>query len=452
MGQIEDAIDRARKKGDGKSGPWKFIALGEPPLGILFHYNTPIFRVNLKTGVGEVGANAWGSVSDQSGIRKAAMHLSRVLGIEVKGLLKKEILDARDRARRSGLAFSNPLPKYPVGKSRAYSIDAGHSHIGKGLIYCKEFKDAAPPVLTHSRVKCALCGKTIQSATNPRKVSHSEFKENLLGASYRVKALKFLMANQGWQSFDPSAYGVAEALEAKGLVEIARHKKPANWQVRFLKGNPSRKPLTARSRRSLKNPPAAQIREAAKALVSGRVVTPETARRIVSETLTYGLDHLPGRARDMMKSALSYLPRQNPVPSYAMLLRTKLNQGYSEAEARGMAERELEQANIFLRMPRRNPGHGRRVATGGVTSPRLIYGRASTLSFGPDGKIKQMTSRKTSGPYKGKDFVHEFKPGVKHIGLPRGTKVSTPDGQSFNLKTRTALMVGPKNLWADFAA
>lgn len=57
-------------------------------------------------------------------------------------------------------------PRHPSGKSGAFALDKDHVHIGKGLIYCKEYQDSEAPLTTHSRVKCALC-KRVLSGVNP---------------------------------------------------------------------------------------------------------------------------------------------------------------------------------------------------------------------------------------------------------------------------------------------
>lgn len=270
-------------------------------------------------------------------------------------------------------------PRTPAGRSGAYAIDTKHAHIGKGLIYCEDVGDAAAPIITHSRVKCRLCGKTIQSAHNPFTLP---------------KARK----------------------PFQGAAVLHRPHSTARMRRSF-KRNPVVNPG--------KSPAAHMLREE---MMEGK--TPAAALRAVARRLA-------GR-----------IPRAALLGAFKAV-REELLGGFEGnrshmAEWAGMAGMRMGGYRKFSR----NPARG----ASAVESPRLIYGRASTLSFGPDGKIKQMTSRKTSGPYKGKDFVHDFKPGVKHVGLPRGTAVRTPDGKVFKLPTRTALMVGPKNLWADFRA
>ena len=124
----------------------------------------------------------------------------------------------------------------------------------------------------------------------------------------------------------------------------------------------------------------------------------------------------------------------NPVPSYAMILRRKLAKGHSQEEAEELARRELQQANIFL-------SEGRKKNPVCKNGPVKIYGQTEKIFM-----------KKTAGPYKGQKFVHDFKGGVRQIGLPRGTKVQFPDGRSARLTTRSVLLDGKKDLWRNFAA
>lgn len=53
--------------------------------------------------------------------------------------------------------------------------------------------------------------------------------------------------------------------------------------------------------------------------------------------------------------------------------------------------------------------------------------------------------------YHGQEFMHKWEtPGTKILGLPTGTKIELPDGNAFELTTRSVLMDGKKDLWDDF--
>jgi hypothetical protein len=369
MGQIESAIDAARRSGHGKSGPWTFDVTGG--FGILTHYGTGIFRINLQTGAGEVGAGAWGSVSNQTGIRKAAQHLSNVLGgqVSIKSLAKKEIIAARERARSKGEAFSNPK-----------RLAAGHSLLDDGKIYCAWQGVQAPPVITHSGVKCSFCGKTVQSMHGPSK--------NPGG--------RRLPAGSGWtmaitDSFD---YPTVSLKGPKGEVEYVQFtdEDPEKW-------------------------------------AHGHRVPPKV-KRLAALMLKHRA--VPKFFNNPKKRKT----KKNPVPSYALLLRQALAKGHPFDEAEDIANRQLQQAAVFLSVPytesrRRNPASG----------PTRIYGRTEKIFM-----------TKTEGKYKGQRFVHSFKPGVEQIGLPRGTVLKFPGGKTSRVTTKSVLMTGKKDIWGNYPA
>jgi hypothetical protein len=200
----------------------------------------------------------------------------------------------------------------------------------------------------------------------------------------------------------------------------------------------------------------------------------------------------------------------NPVPSYAMILRRKLAKGHSQEEAEELARRELQQANIFLSEGRKkNPApvfHWTKyntkietwferdrahvelrnlkgttiiewwddavqeAVTDGFLNPRDWHGSAveyaNSIGAKPRrknpvrkngpvkiyGQTEKIFMKKTAGPYKGQKFVHDFKGGVRQIGMPRGTVVKFPDGRTARLTTRSVLLDGKKDLWRNFAA
>ena len=117
-----------------------------------------------------------------------------------------------------------------------------------------------------------------------------------------------------------------------------------------------------------------------------------------------------------------------------MILRRKLAKGHNQEEAEELARRELQQANIFL-------SEGRKKNPLRKNGPVKIYGQTEKIFM-----------KKTAGPYKGQKFVHDFKGGVRQIGLPHGTKVQFPDGRTARLTTRSVLLDGKKDLWRNFAA
>lgn len=386
MGQIESAIDAARRSGHGKSGPWTFDVAGG--FGTLIHYGTPIFRVNLSTGAGEVGQGAWGSVSDQTGIRKAAQHLSNVLGgtVSVKALAKKEILGARDRARSKGSAFSNPA---------ARRLDSVHALMPDGKIYCADQGDQAAPVVTHSGVKCPFCGKTVQSMHGPSK-NPTGLQASSPG---KIPSRGKVIREDGTTVFVYHSFTQLRNQLWKREIRDWATIGGMGWTIVPLRGsNPSRKHISADIR--------------------------------AFDRVTREMKAL--KARDVKELRR----KKNPVPSYALLLRRALAKGHPYEEAQDIANRQLQQAAEFLRVPytesrRQNPAHG----------PTKIYGRTEKI---------YMT--KTDGPYKGQRFVHSFKPGVEQIGLPRGTKLTYPGGRSERVTTRSVLMTGKKDIWGNYPA
>jgi hypothetical protein len=55
--------------------------------------------------------------------------------------------------------------------------------------------------------------------------------------------------------------------------------------------------------------------------------------------------------------------------------------------------------------------------------------------------------------YPGEEFVHHWEsPGTRILGLPRGTRLQTPDGNAFELTSRSVLMDSRKgkDLWDEF--
>lgn len=55
----------------------------------------------------------------------------------------------------------------PTKRTGTVRLDAGHVVLPRGKIYCREYWDSEDPKITHSSVKCALCGKTVQTSRNP---------------------------------------------------------------------------------------------------------------------------------------------------------------------------------------------------------------------------------------------------------------------------------------------
>src|SRR4029077_10589218 len=83
-------------------------------------------------------------------------------------------------------------------------------------------------------------------------------------------------------------------------------------------------------------------------------------------------------------------------------------------------------------------------------NPSSISLNRPTQIYGETHKIQM---RKTAGDIKGPGgtfFEHDFKKGVKQTGLPAGTIIKCPGGQSFKLSTRCVILHGSKHLWGLF--
>lgn len=312
-------------------------------------------------------------------------------------------------------------PRFPTGMSRAYFLDDDHAHIGQGLVYCRNVGDSAPPRVTHSRVRCGLCGQILQSAVNP------------LGKRNPAPTYEGLVANF-----------IRKGHPAPLARELAEREMA---QVRIFMTEAKR----GQGKKFSKNPTAARLREAAGALVKSRVLTPDTARRVVGEALTYGLDRLPERTQVLVKSALSYLPRENPNKKgkwrfwHLYLGKRYAEQVASDIEKTyGYKTRVTDDGYPFWRVEvfhTKSWWKRHKINPPSKSSPVKIYGRTEKIFM-----------KKTSGPYKGQRFVHDFKGGVEQHGFPRGTVVQCPNGKSFKLTTRSVILTGKKDLWRNFPA
>ena len=308
-----------------------------------------------------------------------------------------------------------------------------HTVLGDDQIYCEWQGAASAPVITHSGVKCEFCRKTLAGL-------HSSARENPMPKD----------------SFSGS-WVVTEKLTGKVIGEFFNQKTVEKINTK-------------------------------KYLVE---TAGQYLGRINRESRGKGLIH-------------------NPVPSYAMILRRKLAKGHSQEEAEELARRELQQANIFLSEGRKkNPApvfHWTKyntkietwferdrahvelrnlkgttiiewwddavqeAVTDGFLNPRDWHGSAveyaNSIGAKPRrknpvrkngpvkiyGQTEKIFMKKTAGPYKGQKFVHDFKGGVRQIGMPRGTVVKFPDGRTARLTTRSVLLDGKKDLWRNFAA
>ena len=73
----------------------------------------------------------------------------------------------------------------------------------------------------------------------------------------------------------------------------------------------------------------------------------------------------------------------------------------------------------------RSTNPSRKRSKGRMPTPRLS--RYSKLRVNPKGRtliygrVLKIFARKTTGPYKGQDFVHTFKPGARMWGMPDGS-------------------------------
>lgn len=291
-----------------------------------------------------------------------------------------------------------------------------HAVLGDDQIYCEWQGAASAPVITHSGVKCEFCRKTLAGL-------HSSARENPIPKD----------------SFSGS-WVVTEKLTGKVVGEFFNQKTVEKINTKKYLVETAGQYLGRINRESRRKNPIAR---------RGVKLSPESYGGFsVYDDMTGGAVILSDGRRLDLRSGKIYRQRlgrgkgliHNPVPSYAMILRRKLAKGHSQEEAEELARRELQQANIFLSEGRKK-NYPRKSNPLQRNGPVKIYGQTEKIFM-----------KKTAGPYKGQKFVHDFKGGVRQIGLPRGTKVQFPDGRTARLTTRSVLLDGKKDLWRNFAA
>jgi len=307
----------------------------------------------------------------------------------------------------------------------AKRLDKFHTLLRDEQIYCEKYGEAAPTKITHSAVKCALCGGVLAGL----RYVGGEFKSN----PWTGKPELIL-----WGYHKSISYVPVKLSEFSKSEQKRREKE--GWKTAVYAKGDEPIGLIAQARREA--------------------------------------------AKDLMK---------NPVPSYAMILRRKLAKGHNQEEAEELARRELQQANIFLSEGRKkNPigfphlmevlsvakefgitkqealtiirkrdkairerGYGPHATLRKILKDRRTFKKNPVCKNGPVkiyGQTEKIFMKKTAGPYKGQKFVHDFKGGVRQIGMPRGTVVKFPDGRTARLTTRSVLLDGKKDLWRNFAA
>jgi hypothetical protein len=349
-----------------------------------------------------------------------------------------------------------------------------HAVLGDDQIYCEWQGAASAPVITHSGVKCEFCRKTLAGL-------HSSARENPIPKD----------------SFSGS-WVVTEKLTGKVVGEFFNQKTVEKINTKKYLVETAGQYLGRINRESRRKNPIAR---------RGVKLSPESYGGFsVYDDMTGGAVILSDGRRLDLRSGKIYRQRlgrgkgliHNPVPSYAMILRRKLAKGHSQEEAEELARRELQQANIFLsegrkkNYPRKTQivykkfliskdwdtgifkiiQNGEiigkfpsmreaKTAIDRVVSGKSIFYHTSAWKSNPlrrngpvkiYGQTEKIFMKKTAGPYKGQKFVHDFKGGVRQIGLPRGTKVQFPDGRTARLTTRSVLLDGKKDLWRNFAA
>ena len=320
----------------------------------------------------------------------------------------------------------NPETARRVGGGTA---GARHTILRNGWIYCEEQANSAAPVHTTSSVKCALCGETLAGLHYVGGVSDNPVPSDAYSGSWIITRRK-------------TGEVIGEFFNKK---EVERF-------------------------------------------------DPKTC---LIETAGQYLGRLN---RDIKK---------NPVPSYALMVANAVRKGHPLEQARELAARELEQAAIFLREPRRKnplgsvvwkspgkvlgefklwPGFFRsrqeairkaqelarvyrvtsRVVVGingyydveTDTTPRRknpVVGSRKNLSLNSPtqiyGQLDDIRMRKTAADAKapgGRKFEHKFSKGVKAVGFPRNTVLTTPDGKQMKATRRVVVLTAKKDLWGLF--
>ena len=361
-----------------------------------------------------------------------------------------------------------------------------HAVLGDDQIYCEWQGAASAPVITHSGVKCEFCRKTLAGL-------HSSARENPIpkdSFSGSWVVTEKLTGKVVGEFFNQKT--VEKINTKKYLVETA-----GQYLGRINRESRRKNPI---ARRGVKLSPESYGGFSVYDDMTGGAVILSDGRRLDLRSGKIYRQRL-GRGKGLI---------HNPVPSYAMILRRKLAKGHSQEEAEELARRELQQANIFLSEGRKkNPApvfHWTKyntkietwferdrahvelrnlkgttiiewwddavqeAVTDGFLNPRDWHGSAveyaNSIGAKPRrknpvrkngpvkiyGQTEKIFMKKTAGPYKGQKFVHDFKGGVRQIGMPRGTVVKFPDGRTARLTTRSVLLDGKKDLWRNFAA
>ena len=327
----------------------------------------------------------------------------------------------------------------PTKRTGTVRLDKAHVLLPHGKIYCREYGDSEIPLVSHSRVKCALCGKTVQTSSNPRRNPARYYPGGLdvVGEKGRSMAVKVYR-------------GASMMPHTADRVRVDYMKNPAPLIVREIRkgmmdGLTPAQALRAAGRRFAGRVPAAALRGALAGLKAEMLEAVEQSRDGMS-------DWAKGAAQRLM--AYRKFSHNNPRVSMGWMDYDNYeSQSKAVAEAQYLKNTKGYKVRVKLMsvgqaatrtggpwlvqvwspLPERNPPRG--------DGPVQIYGQTQKIFM-----------RKTEGPYKGQRFVHDFKPGVKQMGLPRGTVIQTPDGRTFRASTRIVALHGKKDLWRNFPA
>jgi hypothetical protein len=150
-----------------------------------------------------------------------------------------------------------------------------------------------------------------------------------------------------------------------------------------------------------------------------------------------GFRKIEGQARRMRAEDVRELKKKNPFEnplSKATTTKTlarlaRYNRIKSEKIKRLLRKLDVIQKSKLFKSVSSNP----------LKSPLIIYGKTHRIEM-----------QKTCGPYKGQHFYHNFSTKPLQYGVPSGTVLKFPDGNSFRVTTKSVLLSGKKDLWKKF--